>query len=866
MAVDQQRQENDDDASSATSGWREAVQRMGRHVRSRVQRLPRRNVAIIGFLVLAVVGLGTGLGVVVTSAPAESNPITLEMALAELDSGHWEAARQIAADLRLAALLPGKDAGGPAYVLGVVMAHDAENHAVERERRVLHLLAARYLEESQKQGFPSGREGYGEFELGKNLYHAGLYAASIRALSNALESHPRETTELCRLLSGSYLRESDPQLEKALEFNRRYLSDEGLSAESRDAGLLMQGRILIDLNDLDACYQTLSQIDDQSPLFADALLLKSMLLMEQADQLLAPAQAADAADAAQARTEAAAKYEEAKTTLRDAQQHAAYNSNVIRQSQYLMGVCYRKLGDPRAALNEFSRTSRANFDTPEGLAAGLEEADLQRLLGDDAKAIEAYRRVLRQAADMQVYYNRWISLDVLRARIEQAYRDYLAAKAFPSAIELATIAAPILPSGHALRLQADAHAARAEQMESEAAQLTPSKAGEIQSQARTAWRQAGRLYADLAKLRFATRQYPGDLWASAEHYLRGHDYARAVAILEAYLKNVRRQQRPPALTLLGQALLALNRPDEALEPLNECVELYPRDPHSYRARLIAAQANLELNHRSRARELLLGNLEHESLTPRSIEWRESLYALGKTLYWEGLHHEMQSRLNSVNQPDEAATKARLLDLKRAHDAFQGTIKRLSEAIARDEAAKRDRFASETIEARYLLAEARRRSAKLPKQELSVAAIETTRVAKNRQIQKELGAAIEIYRGLQSLLNEKQEQSELSELEKRILRNCYFARADALFDLEQYAEAIQAYSTATNRYQHEPESLEAYVQIANCHRQLHRPFEARGTLEQAKVVLDRIRPDADFTRTTRYGRKEWKELLDWLSTM
>ena len=113
---------------------------------------------------------------------------------------------------------------------------------------------------------------------------------------------------------------------------------------------------------------------------------------------------------------------------------------------------------------------------------------------------------------------------------------------------------------------------------------------------------------------------------------------------------------------------------------------------------------------------------------------------------------------------------------------------------------------------------------------------------------------------------QQEKSELSGIEQRILRNCYFARADALYDMQRYEEAIQAYSNATNRYQQEPESLEAYVQIANCHRQRSRPAEARGTLEQAKVILQRIRPDADFQQTTRYNRDEWGKILNWLGSL
>jgi tetratricopeptide (TPR) repeat protein len=100
----------------------------------------------------------------------------------------------------------------------------------------------------------------------------------------------------------------------------------------------------------------------------------------------------------------------------------------------------------------------------------------------------------------------------------------------------------------------------------------------------------------------------------------------------------------------------------------------------------------------------------------------------------------------------------------------------------------------------------------------------------------------------------------------LLRNCYFGRADALYDLGRYEEAIKAYSDATNRYQHEPESLPAYMQIASCYRALKRPGEARGTMEQARVVLERIRPDADFARTTPLDRQAWSDLLAWLRTL
>ncbi len=83
---------------------------------------------------------------------------------------------------------------------------------------------------------------------------------------------------------------------------------------------------------------------------------------------------------------------------------------------------------------------------------------------------------------------------------------------------------------------------------------------------------------------------------------------------------------------------------------------------------------------------------------------------------------------------------------------------------------------------------------------------------------------------------------------------------------RYEDAIRTYSAASNRYQHDPEVLEAFVQMASCLRRLNRPLEARGTLQQAKVVLDRLPNDAPFNTATNLSRREWVELLDWLNNL
>ena len=81
---------------------------------------------------------------------------------------------------------------------------------------------------------------------------------------------------------------------------------------------------------------------------------------------------------------------------------------------------------------------------------------------------------------------------------------------------------------------------------------------------------------------------------------------------------------------------------------------------------------------------------------------------------------------------------------------------------------------------------------------------------------------------------------------------YLASADRFqgeiaLTMGRYEEAIEAYRNATTRYQHHPEALEAFVQIAVCYRRLERNLEARGTVEHAKLVLNRMDSDASRRR-------------------
>ncbi len=850
--------------------------RIARDVFAHICRNPVQNATIILAVLTAVVGMGVGLRVLSPDPPRSNRQASgsLAEALEALDADDRDKARSIAADLRLVDDLPQAEAGGPAYVLGVAMSQDAEEEWNERERRVRFLLAARYLEEAKQVGFPAGRAGHGLFVLGKSLHDAGHYAQSLPVLHEALDADFSRRTTILGLLADNYLRDTTPRYDKALEYNREYLSDDALSFDDRYDALLTQAEIMFGLGEFANCEATISAIPETSPHFAAALVLKSRLLLREGD-LLAQ-QTDDAASAGQA----IELFESARELLDLAQEHDPTARTLGRKAQYLTGLTYRKTAplrpsdaeksaDLREALDRLGRTRRSHFDTAEGISASLEEAEIHQLLGEDDAAIKAFRRTLRFVADAPAYNNPWVTPKEMKDRVEASYTAYRNAGRFDYATELADAMGFVFTEGHAILLQAEAREAAANKLAAEAENLLPSKARPLLVRSRTEHRSAGALYAQLAKIRIATRSYPDVLWKSAENYQRGQDYERAVRYFTQFLETQTRAARPPALTAIGESILALHEPERALPYLTECIQSFPRDPHSYRARLIAAQAQQELGNLGQARALLEANLEHESLSPRSIEWRESQFALGELLYLEGAQLETRSRLEGVDADQRATRKSAIDYLEMAQKSFHQAITVLDEAVRRDSTAR------QVIEARYRIAEAYRHAAKLPRRKLDYETIGETRGELTSSLYKELAAAEAEYRKLIVTLvgRQEQEKSELTETEQRILRNCYFARADALYDMadalnnmERFEEAIDAYELATNLYQEEPESLEAYVQIANCHRRGSRPAEARVTLERAKFILQRIRPDADFLQTTRYSRDKWEEYLKWLGTL
>jgi len=749
----------------------------------------------------------------------------LDVALEALDEGEYLEAQRVARMLRDERAYTPDALGGPAFVLGAVAAWEA-NMSWTSDKNDFYLLSARYLEEARKLGFPPGRHGEGLYLLGRSLCLSGQTPASRPVLREALKSHRAKKTEICLLLADAYLNDANPKCPEALDYITTYLSDQGLPVEARHQGLARRAQILLQLGKIAECTSTLEKIPSDAANYAEAIVVRGQVLIHEARALQAAAQppdgheppeAAPSPDAstpgAENQAEALQKYQAAVNSLRLAQDRATLSTQAGRKAMYLIGVCLLESEDYRAALTQFDRTRRTHPETPEALSATFRAGELLQRLGRGTDALAAYYRALAQVSDPRDYNNPWIPLEELRRRTREAYRDYLEAEDFEACLRFTRFLHPLFPQWQALELEAEAHHAWGRALLAPTDHLPPNEAKPLWRRGREQFRRAGQDYERLAKLRTTTRFYPDDLWNSAENYLEGHDYENAARLLGLYLKSESRRRHPRALADLGAAMLALGRSDEALKAFRECIEFHPRDAASYRARLGASQAHLEKGETQRAEELLRENLNGEDLTPTSEEWRHSLFGLGRLLHREGRYGE--------------------------------AIRRLEEALSRypDSAG--------AGEARYLIADSYRQHAELLEEELEKDLIETARVARSKKVYELLHSALEHYRRAQVALIRRQETTELTRVEKSMLRNCCFAIGDVLFDLGQYDDAIKAYSAAGNRYQDEPEVLEAYVQTARAYRQLDKPQEARGSLEQAKLLLKRMQATADFQKTTNY---------------
>ena len=786
----------------------------------------RLKAALVGCACLASMVAVIATCLVLASGEGEEE-VTLDMALEALDFGDYAKARELAKQLHESDAIPRAALGGPMFVLGAAVSYEADG-SLTMDENDCYLLSVRYLEEARDLGFPEDRQGEGLLLLGKNLYQTGQIPASRPALLEAIKFNPERESFIRWLLAEAYLNDANPMCEEAFEQNTLYLADKTLIRSDRQQGLLQRAQIQFRQDKMEDCLKTLEEIPAGAALLADALVVRGQIMLSEARRLRADLDAkAETPSKKDLEAEIEEKYHQAMTTFRAAQSRDTLSTQAGHKATYLIGICLKELGDFPKASDEFARTCRVYPGTPEAMAADFELAEMSRQLERDEEALAAYVRTLGSFLDARNYSNPWITLDELRSRTLAAYRYYLEADKFEEALELTRSLYPAFPLPDATRLKAKAYDNWGGAQLEEAAGASSQDGRPVAREGRKKLRLAGRTYEKLASLRKTSRQYPDDLWMAIESYIKGQGYSAAVHTLHEYLQNESRKHHARALLYLGKAQLNLGDSEAALTAFEECIEFHPKDATAYRARMLASAAHSEKGEFEQAEALLQDNL-NGALAPSSQEWRDSLFALGLLQYREKRYQDAVSSLEQV--------------------------------------IKREKDTTHAIDARYMIGKCYQERAEEARKKLTGDLIKVRLSAGRRQVDDYLKLAFTQYLEAQQILDRRQESGELTELERETLRNCYFAIGSIQFELGNYERSIKAYTTITSRYPNLAESLDAYVQIARAHRELNNSKRAKGTLEQARVVVKRLQATGALDGANGRDEQEWLEYIDWLNTL
>ena len=745
-------------------------------------------------------------------AVSEEEQVTLRMALDALEAEKFEEADQIIRQMQRQPQNP-DDFGGALFVLGAIKANQAESEWSAARRRAVYLVAARYLQKAQTLGVPKEIEPKMLFLLGQSLIQGNQPGEGIEALQKALSLDDSPSKKIHALLTEAFLALPNPDLEAVLLHNAQLLDDPDLPSERKIEAMLNQAESLGKLGRPEEANAIVKKLSEESP---ESGLLKS---------LSGRLQVAAASRLREDNPRRASLIEQAKADLYEAQRLDPYNGATTRLAKYWIGKSYELEGDYTSAIEVFDEISKLYGDTQESVAAALSEAELLRYTGNKPQALAGYRHLLESIGSPTTYSNKLLSLEELKRRLTSAHASFVETKEFDAALTLLEQFPPLYSQEEVIELRAHTQEQWGKAELREAFDLHPISAAKRSKKGRHHLRAAGRAYESLARVRFATREYTDDLWLAAENYYLGQSYTHAARVLEEYLHYEPEKRNAAVLLRLGQSHLTTGKIQQAVRVLENCIDLHPRDLAVYQARLECVRAYRQLDRTEEAEQLLLQNINGEELTPKSPEWRDSLFELGEILHETG--------------------------------RYQQAIKALQEAVTRD------KDAPQALMARYTIARSYHSAAKEPARKVLQSKTENER-QKNRNLRDQnLLGALENYKLVQRMLT-LESHGEGSALKHNLLRNCYMMQGSVLFQLRRYEEASQAYANVSTLFQDEPFVLESFVHIANCWRRLDQPMKARGTIEQAKLVLQRLPRDADFTLTTNFNRQQWEMFLDEMS--
>ena len=325
--------------------------------------------------------------------------------------------------------------------------------------------------------------------------------------------------------------------------------------------------------------------------------------------------------------------------------------------------------------------------------------------------------------------------------------------------------------------------------------------------------------------------YADSIWEAASCYDKAGNVEQSIKTWGIFVEGQQGQSRWPfAVFNLAQSYQASGKLDDAIRYYQLVRAEHPVSIAALKAMVPLAKCFLakEPAEPAVAKELLKELLADEALTPTAPQFRGAMFELGMLHYNNGEYMQAISILTEAIERyphDPALGKAMFL----VGDSYRQSGIALDQELATLE---KDPTATVTKEKTFV----RRRNY-----------LDLAREYFDR--------AVGFY--------EELPVENRGELDNLYLRQCWLYRADCLFDLEQYSEAVKAYEAAALHYQLTPTALTAFMQIINCHIKLGNSDQARSANQRAVFQLRKIPDETLAAHPGGLNRNQWAEWFDWV---
>jgi tetratricopeptide (TPR) repeat protein len=336
--------------------------------------------------------------------------------------------------------------------------------------------------------------------------------------------------------------------------------------------------------------------------------------------------------------------------------------------------------------------------------------------------------------------------------------------------------------------------------------------------------------------------YGEALWRGVDLYDRAGDLNRMISALELFAaERPEDALTPDALLRLGKAYQAAGQFDKAIASYQRNQFRYPNTLAASKSAVPLAQAYVAKGPEfyGRAESVLTGVVDNNPLvTPEAAEFRQALFELAQLFYRTGRYEEAVAKLEELVQrypKDERMGQLVFLqgDSYRKSAGLLGVSERV--------------LISATQPVRVATTQATPGADPV---EVATARRERLNRAKGK-----FDEAIDIFRRMPPS----------SDVDRLYLKLAHFYRADCVFDLGGYEDAIKLYDGAAFRYQDDPAALAAYVQIVNAYCALGKFAEAKTANERAKWLLKKMPEEAFKGGGFNMPKEYWEKWLSWTAS-